>query len=220
MTIKKRLLRTLIIIVIGLSIGGLIGLMQLQMPNHAQVVNKGSRAVEGGMAGVNLGGGFDLVHHTGQAVSEADYAGKYKFIYFGFTYCPAICPTELQRMAQVYSALEEERQSRIEMLFISVDPERDTPEIMADYVSLFHPELHGLTGTNAQIDEVMKDYRIFATKVPLDDGNDYTVDHSSFLYLMSPENKPLAIFRMKDSVDYMVAEIRKNMPLKNTQHSN
>lgn len=211
MDIKKRLFRTLIIVAIGLSIGGLMGLMQIYTQSNAQVVNKGSRAIEGGMAGINLGGPFELVDHTGKTVTQADYADQYKFMYFGFTYCPAICPTELQRMVQVMKALSPEQQEQIEMLFVSVDPARDTVDVMADYVSLFDDNLIGLTGTQEQVDEIMKNYRVFATQVPIDDGSDYTVDHSSFLYFMSPENKPLAVFRMKDSVEYMIEEIQRNM---------
>ena len=209
MDIEKRLMRTFLIVAVGLTIGGIVAYAQIyfgMQGSNATVINKGSSP--SGVAGINLGGPYSLTDHTGKAVTQEDYAGQYKFIYFGFTFCPAVCPTELQRIAQVMNALPEEKAQVVQPIFISVDPERDTVEVMNDYVALFHPRLVGLTGTPEQVDAVKKSYRVYASKVPTDDG-EYTVDHSSFLYFMGPDDKALGLFRMQDSVEFMTAEIEK-----------
>lgn len=194
----------MILACLGLVIGGAIAYTQI-VTEHKE----SNKAPSSSMAGVNLGGPFTLTDHHGETVTQADYDGHYKFIYFGFTYCPAICPTELQKMTQVLGNLDEEISSQIQPLFITVDPERDTVEVMREYVSLFHPRFIGLTGSNEQIEAVKKSYKIFATKVQDEDMNDYTVDHSSFIYLMSPNNKPLSIYRMKDDAVYIESDVRK-----------
>lgn len=166
------------------------------------------------VAGLALGGPFSLTDHTGKAVTEKDYAGQYQIIYFGFTFCPAICPTELQKVSQVMKALEKNETAlaeKVQPLFITIDPERDTVEVMRDYVSLFHPKLVGLTGTQPQIDFVTKAYRIFARKVDDPEQNDYTMDHSSYLYLMGPENNLLGIYRMDDDADFIYDDVVKRI---------
>lgn len=205
MDIKKRLIRTAILACIGLVIGGVIAYTQIQ----AEQGNAEQSKPAASMAGINLGGPFELVNDSGETVTEANYDGQYKLIYFGFTYCPAICPTELQKITQVLNALDDETAAKIQPLFITVDPERDTVDVMHEYVSLFHPRLIGLTGSLDQVEAIKKSYRVFATKVESEDMSDYTVDHSSFIYLMSPDNKPLSIYRMKDDADYMEGDIRK-----------
>lgn len=204
MDIKKRLLRTFVLALIGLAIGGAIAYIQIQAEENAADIQPASS-----MAGVSLGGPFELTDNTGKLVTEAEYDGQYKLIYFGFTYCPAICPTELQKITKTLNELDEEIAAQIQPLFITVDPERDTVEVMQEYVTLFHPRLIGLTGTNEQIDAVKQSYKIFATKVQTEDMSDYTVDHSSFIYLMGPDNKPLSIYRMADDAEYMKKDIEK-----------
>lgn len=206
MDVKRRLLRTAILAMIGLVIGGAIA--------YTQIISEQNSAAEtastsGSMAGVSLGGPFELIDHNGDSVTQANYDGQYKLIYFGFTYCPAICPTELQKITQVLNNLDEQMAVQIQPLFISVDPERDTPDVMREYVSLFHPRFIGLTGSPEQIEAVKQDYKIFATKVQDENMSDYTVDHSSFIYLMSPDNKPLSIYRIKDDAAFIEADIRK-----------
>ncbi|MFP4312860.1 MAG: SCO family protein [Alphaproteobacteria bacterium] len=204
MDIKKRLIRTLFLCLLGLAIGGGIAFMQIMAEESER-----AQSPAPSMAGIDLGGDFTLTDHTGQTVSQADYEGQYKLIYFGFTYCPAICPTELQKITRVMNALEPDIAAQIQPLFISVDPERDTPTVMADYVDMFHPRLIGLTGTLEQIDDVKKKYKIFATKVQDDTMTEYTVDHSSFIYFMGPDNKALGIYRMKDDAAYIQNDIQR-----------
>lgn len=162
----------------------------------------------------NMGGPFSLVNHNGQSVTEKSFGHKYLLIYFGFTYCPAICPTELQKMAEAFHALPKNWQTRIQPLFISVDPERDTPEALRNYVDLFLPELVGLTGTPDQIAAVKTAYKIYAAKVP--EGDSYTMDHSSYIYLVDPTGYVTAMFKSSDTASTIAAYISKLNPDNNT----
>ncbi|MCB9982807.1 MAG: SCO family protein [Rhodospirillales bacterium] len=213
--IKQRLMRTAIFCAIALVIGMGVGWVQISM-QQARVMKPGEKAAGGAapMAGLSIGGPFTLSDHDGKSVTEKDYAGKYKLIYFGFTYCPAICPTELQKMSRVIAALEKnhpEALEKLQPLFVSVDPERDTVDVMREYVRLFNPRIVGLTGTVPQIDFIKTRYRVFASKVEDETNQDYTVDHSSFTYLMGPNDELLAMYRMKDSADDMYKDILKRI---------
>jgi len=215
--IKKRLLRTLIFSLIALVIGAGVGWVQIQMQS-ARITTKDGKPMETAMpmAGLQIGGPFSLTDHTGADVTEKNYDGQYKLIYFGFTYCPAICPTELQKISRVMGAMEKnkpETAKTIQPLFITVDPERDRVPVMREYVSLFHPRLIGLTGSVPQIDFVKKSYRIFATKVQDESANDYTMDHSSFIYLMGPDNTLISMYRVSDKADDVYQDILKRLNL-------
>src|SRR5437870_2948585 len=127
-----------------------------------------------------IGGPFALVDHTGATRTEQDFRGKLVLVYFGFTYCPDVCPTDLQAMGLAVDKLDGAA-DRVQPLFITVDPERDTVAHLAQYVPMFHPRFIGLTGTPAAIHAAAAAYRAYYAKVPLSEG-DYTVDHSSFIY--------------------------------------
>ena len=213
--IKNRIVRIFVLAVVALAIGAGTAWYQNEF-QQGRVTQQGVSSSEKPLpvAGLEIGGPFSLTDHTGKAVTEKEYAGKYQLTYFGFTYCPAICPTELQKVSRVIKALEKnkpELAEKVQPLFITVDPMRDTVEVMKDYVSLFHPKLVGLTGTQPQIDFVTKAYRIFARKVDDPEQNDYTVDHSSYLYLMGPDNKLLGIYRMDDDADYVYDDVVKRI---------
>jgi cytochrome oxidase Cu insertion factor (SCO1/SenC/PrrC family) len=135
-----------------------------------------------------VGGPFTLVDHTGRIRTNAEFRGKILLVYFGFTSCPDICPTDLQQIALALDALGPASGS-VQPLFITVDPERDTPEHLAEYVPLFHPRLMGFTGTPAQIRAAADAYRAYYKKVTRGDGSDYAVDHSAFLYVMDREGR-------------------------------
>lgn len=199
MTTKKRIIRTFLLALVGLGIGGFIAWVQVQSEQEAGAAQ--SEPAAKSVAGITLEPEFSLTDHTGAEVTEADYAGQYKLIYFGFTYCPAICPTELQKITQVLEGLDQAQAEKIQPLFITVDPERDTVDVMREYVDLFHPRLIGLTGTVEEIEQVKSGYKVFAAKAPTEDGSDYTMDHSSFIYLMGPDNSTLAIYRMQDDAE-------------------
>ena len=142
----------------------------------------GSSSVAGGMA--EIGGPFTLVNNKGEQVTERDVITGPTLVYFGFTYCPDVCPLDLARNAEVVDILSE---NGIDLtpVFISVDPERDTPMVLADYVSVMHPKMIGLTGTAAQVDTAVKAYKAYAQKNG--DGADYVMDHTTFSYLMGPD---------------------------------
>lgn len=158
--------------------------------------------------GAAIGGPFQLVDQTGRTVTDKDFAGKFMLIYFGFTHCPDVCPTELQTMANVMDALGADG-ARVVPIFITVDPERDTPEQLKGYVAAFHPQIIGLTGTPDQIAAVAKAYKVYYSKSPsATAGSEYQVDHTSFIYLMGPDGAVRTLFRSGASDQAMVAEIR------------
>lgn len=130
-----------------------------------------------------IGGPFSLVDQRGKAVTDQDYLGKPTLVFFGFTYCPDVCPTTLFELTTRMSELGREA-DRLNVLFITVDPARDTPEQLALYLSSFDPRITGLSGTAENVAAAMKAYRAFAQKVPLDNG-DYTMDHTATIYMMN-----------------------------------
>ena len=211
MTLKKRLIRTFILSLVGLAIGAFIAWIQIQDQQSSGDIDISSAPVSQAVKGIALDGRFELVNDQGVTVTQADYDGQYKLIYFGFTYCPAICPTELQKISQVMNALDERKAQKIQPLFITVDPERDTVEVMHDYVGMFHPDLVGLTGTPAQIDRVKQGFKVFSTEVQSEDATDYSVDHSSFIYFMNPDNQVISIYRIQDDVDMITADIVRHL---------
>lgn len=153
-------------------------------------------------------GPFTVVDQDGKTITEKDYAGQYKLIYFGFTFCPAICPTELSKMTTALKALSPAEAEKIQPLFVTVDPERDTPKVMKTYISMFHPKLIGLTGTPEQIKDMLKTYKIYAAKVEDPALSEYTMDHSSFVYFIAPDGRLLHIFKMPDTAAEMQQTIQ------------
>jgi cytochrome oxidase Cu insertion factor (SCO1/SenC/PrrC family) len=155
----------------------------------------------------NIGGPFDLVDHTGKKRTDADFRGKLLIIFFGYTYCPDICPTELLEISLAVDKLGAAG-DEVQPLFISVDPERDTPAVLAQYVSSFHPRLIGLTGTPEQIRTVANSYKAYYAKYTPPDGGVYLIDHTGFTYLMDRAGKYLGFFPPGTSADRMVEIIR------------
>jgi protein SCO1/2 len=159
-----------------------------------------------------VGGPFTLTDHHGRAVTEKDYAGRMLLIFFGYTYCPDICPTEVQTMAEVMDALTPEEQAKVQPLFITIDPERDTPPVVADYVALFHPQIVGLTGTPAQVAAIARAYRIYYARSGGEpDGTGYMMDHSAYLYLMAPDGTLLALYPRGTAAPQVTAAIRQRL---------
>ncbi len=155
---------------------------------------------------------FDLIDHRGNQVSEAAFAGRWQLVFFGFTYCPDICPTTLATIAQVLDLLGGQAK-RVAPLFITVDPERDTPEILAEYVSAFHPEITGLTGTPEQVRAATRSFRIFYGKQNDEHApGGYVMSHSGYIYLMDPEGRYEAVFTEKrDSAEQIAAAIKQRL---------
>ena len=146
----------------------------------------------------SIGGAFALTDQNGIRRSQADFAGRPLLVYFGFTYCPDVCPTALDIMGGALDALQQRdaiAYERLQPVFISVDPARDTPPVLRDYLAYFHPRLSGLTGSQAEIDAVKSAFKIYAARGAAEDENgNYNVDHSSFFYLMDENNRYLAHF--------------------------
>lgn len=157
--------------------------------------------------GMTLGGPFSLTDHNGRAVSERDFAGRFLLVYFGFTYCPDVCPTELGTMAAALDALDEQGEA-VTPLFITIDPARDTPEALADYVSRFHPRMVGLTGTEAQVAAAARAYRVFYARVERPEMTQYLMDHSSFIYLVGRDGRVRALFRPETAPETIAQALR------------
>lgn len=156
--------------------------------------------------GVVLGGPFTLVDHTGRTVTERDFAGKPMLIYFGFTYCPDVCPTELGTIAAALDAMGPAGE-RVTPVFITVDPERDTPEAMADYVTRFHPRMVGLTGSAEQVAQAARAYRVYFAKVQPRDSTTYLMDHSSFIYFVGPDGRVRSLFRPESTPEAIASAV-------------
>jgi protein SCO1/2 len=162
----------------------------------------------GGHAGVPaLGGPFVLENGDGKPVSDKDFRGRYMLVYFGYTFCPDVCPTTLTAVADAMDKLGP-KASRVQPLFITVDPKRDTPAVVKQYAGAFGKDVMGLTGTPAQIAAVAKEYRVYYAEHRTGPGpNDYSMDHSSILYLMGPDGSFIAPVRADQSGDDMAAAI-------------
>lgn len=137
-----------------------------------------------------VGGPFALIDHTGASRTERDFRGKLLLIYFGFTYCPDVCPTDLQNIGLALDRLGAAG-DKVQPLFVTVDPERDTPAQLAQYVQMFHPRLIGLTGDAAAIQAAADAFKVYYAKVSNERGDDYTVDHTAFIYLIGTDGKYL-----------------------------
>jgi protein SCO1/2 len=160
-----------------------------------------------------LGGPFELTDQNGVRRTDADFHGFYPLIYFGFTHCPDLCPTTLSLMGRALDALAEKapaKAARIVPIFITVDPERDTVDLLHDYVASFHPRLVGLTGTPAQVDHVARNYGAFYAPVPIG-GGDYLMDHSGFILLMGPEGDYVTHFDSDVTQDELVEALAQHV---------
>jgi protein SCO1 len=170
----------------------------------------GGRGSEtGALQAAAIGGPFRLVDQNGQPFSDKDLRGKTFLVFFGFTHCPDVCPTTLFEISEIMRNLGREA-DRTAALFISVDPERDTPQSMRDYLSSFDPHVRGLTGDAAALTAVAKAYRVYYKKVPLD-GGDYTMDHTAIVYLMDKEGQFISPFNMKRTAEAAAADLRKHL---------
>jgi protein SCO1/2 len=154
-----------------------------------------------------VGGPFRLVDQDGAEVSEAALKGKPSLVFFGFTHCPDVCPTTLFDVSEVYKALGRDG-DKLKAFFVSVDPERDTPAILKEYLSSFDPRLRGLTGDPAAVAAMEKAYRVYSKKVPLDGGG-YTMDHTALVYLMDKDGRFVAPFSLKRKPEEAAAELKR-----------
>jgi protein SCO1 len=165
----------------------------------------------GGNGPIGIGGPFTLEDGSGKPVTDKDFRGKYMLVYFGYTFCPDVCPTTLNAVADAMDKLGPAA-SRIQPLFITVDPKRDTPAVVKQYAAAFGPKIEGLTGTPEEIADVAKEYRVYYAEHRTGPGpNDYSMDHSSVLYLMNPDGGFVAPVRADQSSDEIAANLKKLM---------
>jgi len=156
-----------------------------------------------------IGGPFRLTNQDGQAVTDQDFRGRPFLAFFGFTHCPDVCPTTLFEVSEIFRNLGPDA-DRVRGIFFTVDPERDTPAALKEYLSSFDPRLSGLTGSPEEIAAVAKSYRAIYRKVPLEQGG-YTMDHTAIVYLMDKQGRFVAPFSLKRTTEASAAELRKHL---------
>ena len=174
--------------------------------------NAAAPAEEPPLAGSTIGGDFALTASDGRTVRWDDFAGKYRVVYFGYAFCPDICPTDMQRVAQglkVLKASDPELAAKIQPIFITIDPERDTAKVVGEFAAAFSPDIIGLTGTPDQIAAAAKTFKVFYAKGEAVEGGGYLVDHSNIVYLFGPAGEPLATLPVDQGADAVAAELTK-----------
>ena len=194
--------RLIAFIIAGFVIGALAGaaVLLVTAPHAGRRVQSSGTAL--------VGGPFSLVGADGKTVTDRDFRGRYMLVFFGFTHCPDICPAELQVIAQALDRLGD-KAKKVVPIFITLDPERDTPQAMAEYVKSFGPNFVGLTGSPEAIAATAKAYRVAYAKVENNDSaSDYSVDHAALVYLMDPEGRYVTHFSYGTSADEMAEKLK------------
>ncbi len=213
---QKRLIQLLLVLLVLLGVAMLaVGLKWRAA--HQMAVEEKARAMEQ----VRLGGPFRLIDHNGRAVTEADYQGKFLLLFFGYTSCPDVCPLTLQNISEALDLLGPET-ARLAPLFISVDPDRDSPQVIADYLSNFNPAIVGLTGSTEQLAAIARAYGIYFEKIEMDDSGDsetrgaheshmahedYYMNHSSMSLLMAPDGFYVTNFPLGTGPEVIAAKV-------------
>ncbi|MDT8280319.1 MAG: SCO family protein [Erythrobacter sp.] len=172
--------------------------------------NAAAPAAEPPLAGASIGGDFALTASDGRTVKWDDFAGKYRVVYFGYAFCPDVCPTDMQRIAQglkVLKASDPAKAAKIQPIFITIDPERDTAQVVGEFAAAFSPDIIGLTGTPDQIAAAAKAFKVFYAKGEVVEGGGYLVDHSAITYLFGPKGEPLATLPTDQGADAVAAEL-------------
>ena len=162
------------------------------------------------LAGARIGGPFTLTDQAGRQVRDTDFAGKYRIVYFGYTYCPDVCPTDMLKIGQAVKLLEKQapaKAAKVVPIFITVDPERDTPKVVGEFVANFHPRAIGLTGSPAAIAAVEKQYAVYAKKEPPAPGGGYLVGHTQIAYLMDQDGKPITSLPLEKDAPAIVEQL-------------
>lgn len=191
-----------------LMVGGAVGLLYFQYERDKQRTKVKQPKVVGNPM---VGGPYELVDDTGKKRGSSDFQGKYPLIYFGFTFCPDICPLELRKMEKALKILDEQEMGDlIQPVYISVDPRRDTPARLNEYKKDYDPRLVWLTGTTDQIEKVAKSFRVYYSAPQVPEGSDmqYLVDHSIFFYLMDREGKFMSFYGKNYNAEEIAAKIR------------
>lgn len=164
------------------------------------------------LAGARIGGAFALVDQNGRPVTDRSFAGRYRIMYFGYTFCPDVCPVDVQVIGAAMRKLDSAAPAlaaRVVPIFVTVDPARDTPAVVKSFVAAFHPRMVGLTGKPDAIAALAKAYGVYVAKGETSPGGGYMVDHSRTAYLMDPDGKPLALLPIEQGADAVAAEIQR-----------
>jgi len=185
------------LLLVAAMAGGLIWHESENVPSLGRTVTSGKTQV---------GGPYTLTDQNGNKLSSADFHGKYQLIYFGYSFCPDICPTTLGVISQALDKMGVD-QNRIVPIFITIDPERDNPTVLKNYMAAFGPRFVGLTGTPAEIAAVEKEYRVYAKKTPLAGGG-YGMDHSSVIYLMGADGRLVTFYDELISPDALEKDLK------------
>lgn len=213
---EKRALQTLLVVMMGVVLAGFLIVWQAGK-DRARISDLQRQAAQvttqsGMPPGTQpIGGSFTLTNQDGKAVTDADYKGKLLLVYFGYTYCPDLCPTGLQSVSKALDHMDQDEVAKVQPLFITIDPARDTPEKMKDYVASFHPALVGLTGSATQIADVARKYQVYYAKGEQVDEHDYMMDHSSLIYLMNTDGHLIQTFAEEADPDLIIKALRKAM---------
>lgn len=188
-----------IVLVLAITLAMLLALLL----GYAFMRTEGGSTVTGKAL---IGGPFELVDQNGNTRTEQDFLGQNLLIYFGYTFCPDICPTELAKMAAAVDMLPED--ANVTPVFITIDPERDTVDQVKAYVEAFHPRMVGLTGTPEQIDQAAKAYRVYYAKSESSASTEYLMDHSSIIYFMDTEGEFVAHFTIESTPEQIAERVR------------
>lgn len=183
----------------------------LFLPLALAACNSNPPAERPPLEGAAIGGPFTLTDENGKSVQWSDFDGNYRIVYFGYTFCPDVCPTDVATIMQGFSRFEKaqpELAKRVQPIFISIDPERDTPPIVKEFTDAFHPRLLGLTGTPQQIEQTAKKFAVFYGKGEETAGG-YLMDHSNATVLFGPDGKPIALLPVDQDAKAMEAELAK-----------
>lgn len=186
---RSKNLRLWLVLGAALLLAAGLGWMRIANPTGTR------QAPPGNLAGASLGGPFALTNQDGQTVRDRDFVGRWRLMYFGYGFCPDVCPTDLALIGRGLTAFERQdagRAATVAPIFITIDPERDTPAVLKPFVTAFHPRLVGLTGTSEQIAAVTRRFGVYAKRMDTGDPENYLMDHSAMVYLFDPDGKPVA----------------------------
>jgi len=173
--------------------------------------DSGANLADAPLAGAQIGGPFELVDTKGETVRWSDFDGKYRIVYFGYAYCPDVCPYDVQRMMQGYNKFrddEPELAAQVQPVFITIDPARDTPKVVGEFTSAFSDDLVGLTGTPEQIEQAARAFAVYYSKGEEGPGG-YMMDHSRATYLMGRQGEPIALLPVDQGGDAVAAELER-----------
>lgn len=164
------------------------------------------------LEGADIGGSFTLTNQDNAKVSDTDFTGQYRLMYFGYTYCPDVCPVDLQKLMQGFALFEKahpEKAKNVQPIFVTIDPARDTPDVMKQYVSAFHPRLIGLTGSEDEIADAAEKFLILYQKQQAEGASEYLMDHSRQAYLLGPDGEPLALLPYDETPQAIADEVNR-----------